>query len=291
MDKGVVVKSNALIEAAYSLTVAETKLVLAAIVQVRRDEPITDEVRYTVTANALVDMGGFSAKNEHRALKQAVARLWDRSIKITEQPNGDGRRPKVLLTRWIQSIVYRDDEGAVDIRFAKDVIPYLNQLTAEFSQYKLTNVAGMTSSYGVRLYELLVQWRSKGEREVELEWLRYAFQLEKKYSSIRDFKRWVLEPAVSDVNEHSDLWVEWGQRKRGRTVSHIQLRFGLKSEKADKSRKTQLAQGQGKRSASSNELIAGVPRHLIEEHAQPGDETIDVVRRLHAARREGQVSW
>lgn len=39
-----VYKSNALIEASYRLSVAEQRIMLACISQVRRDEPITDEV-------------------------------------------------------------------------------------------------------------------------------------------------------------------------------------------------------------------------------------------------------
>jgi len=287
MDHDMVVKSNALVEAAYSLTVAETKLVLAAIAQIRRDESITDEARYTVTANALADMGGFSATNEYRSLRQATARLWERSIRITNQPNGDGRHKRVLLTRWVQEVVYRDDEGAVDIRFAKGVIPYLNQLTSEFSQYKLANVAGMSSSYGVRLYELLIQWRSKGEREVEIAWLRQVFQIEGKYKSIRDLKRWVIEPAVRDVNEHSDLQVTWGQRKRGRTVAFIQFKFAPKqSGKLLTTPPAQKPQKQDK-----GELIAGIPRHVIEQHARPGESYSMAAQRLHKMKREGAFSW
>ncbi|MGP9772203.1 replication initiation protein [Halomonas citrativorans] len=283
----VVVKSNALVEAAYSLTVAETKLVLAAIAQVRRDEPITDEIRYTVTANALADMGGFAANHEHRALKQAADRLLGRLISIIEKPNGSGRRPRVLRTHWVQSVVYRDDEGAVDLRFAKDVIPYLNQLTAEFSQYKLTNVAGMTSSYGVRLYELLIQWRSKGEREVEVAWLRRVFQIEGKYKSIRDLKRWVIEPAVRDVNEHSDLQVNWGQRKLGRSVAFIQFKFGPKPS----SKLLAIPAAAKPRKQDEGELIAGIPRHVIDQHARPGESYSMAAQRLHKMKREGVFSW
>ena len=274
-----IVKSNALIEAAHSLTVAESKLILAAIAQVRRDESITDEVRYIVTANALADMGGFKANHEYRALKQASARLWEQTIRITEYTNGKGARPRILLTRWVQSIIYREDEGAVEIRFAKDIIPYLNQLTAEFSQYRLQNVSGMTSSYGVRLYELLVQWRSRGEREIEIGWLRHILQIEDKYPSIRDLKRRVLSPAVEDVNEHSDLNVSWRQRKTGLKVTHIQLKFCPKKDVAHSSELSQ----QGKEPAGEH-IMFGYPKYLLDNSARPGETYEQVARRLRSKR-------
>lgn len=283
--KDLVVKSNALIEAAHNLSVVESKLILAAIAQVRRDEPITDDIRYVVTANALADMGGFKANHEYRALKQASAKLWEQTIRITEYPNGKGSRPRVLLTRWVQSILYREDEGAVELRFARDVLPYLGQLTAEFSQYRLQNVSGMTSSYGVRLYEILIQWRGRGEREVEIEWLRYILQLEDKYPSVRDLKRRVIEPAVNDVNRHSDLNVTWGQRKTGRKVTHIQFSFSPKP-----GIKLPRSSSVAERHEQKNlELVGGYMKHVLEAKARPGETYEDVARRLNAKRQQRKI--
>lgn len=223
-----VVKSNALVEAAYTMTLAEIKVLLAAVAQVRRDEDLTDAITYRLTASALSDMEGFSEKNEYRILKRSVERLYERSVLIHDLPNGEGKPNKALLTRWVQSIRYVDTEGAVEIRFSKDILPYLQALTSEFEQYKLRNIAGMRSTYGVRLYELLIQWRTQGEREIPIDWLKERFGITDKYKSIRDLKRFVIEPGIRDVNDHSDLFVEWGQRKTGRRVTHFQFRFWSK---------------------------------------------------------------
>jgi len=284
-NAGLVVKSNALIEAAHSLTVAESKIILAAIAQVRRDEIVTDDIRYTVTANALADMGGFKANHEYRALKQASVRLWEQKVEITERPNGKGKRPRVLLTRWVQSILYREDEGAVEIRFSKDILPYLSQLKSEFSKYYLQNVAGMSSSYGVRLYELLVQWTSRGEREVEIDWLRKAFKIEDKYSSIRDLKRRVIDPAVKDVNEHSDLTVSWGQRKTGRRVTHLQFKFKYKNKKSSSAaEKNNPVSSKKENSINKNDVIYGYPKYLLDSQARPGEGYETVANRLRKKR-------
>lgn len=232
MEEKLVVKSNALIQAAYSLTVSEQKIILSAITQVRRDETVTDERLYTVTANALSDMSGFKAKNEYKTLKEAAEKLWNRTLIIHEKSTDEGSdTTKTRKMRWVQEAVYLDDEGAVQLRFSKPILPYLTALSGEFSKYRLEHVAGMTSRYGIRLYELLVQWRSKGEREIEITWLRSIWELETKYKAIKDFKKYVIEPAIADVNDHSDLWVKQGQRKTGRRVTHLQFQFGPKAPK------------------------------------------------------------
>jgi len=224
-----VVKANALASAAYTLTIAEQKIILSAITEVRRDEAVTDEVMYSISANALAYMGGFAAKHEYRSLRAATERLFSRYLTVHENPNGGGRRIRKL--RWIQTADYLEDQGRVEIRFSKDVLPYLNQLSTNFFEYRLKAVAGMTSSYGVRLYEFFMRWQGSGEREIEIGWLRQQWELTDKYPAIKDFKKRVIEPAVADVNEHSDLWVRWGQRKTGRRVTHLQFQFGPKRDK------------------------------------------------------------
>jgi len=89
-------------------------------------------------------------------------------------------------------------------------------------------VAKMTSAHAIRLYELLIQWDSTGTRTVEIEQLREMLQLEGRYPSIKDFKLRVLEPAVTQINEHSPLSLTWSQRKTGRKVTHLVFDYSPK---------------------------------------------------------------
>jgi plasmid replication initiation protein len=74
----------------------------------------------------------------------------------------------------------------------------------------------------------LLQWQSKGTREIEIDWLRKTWGLETKYKALKDLKKWVIEPAMKDINKHSNLWVKFGQRKAGRRVVEFKFQFGLK---------------------------------------------------------------
>lgn len=79
------------------------------------------------------------------------------------------------------------------------MIPYSSQLSREFTQYKLKHVARFESVYSIRLYELLVQWSSIGEREIEVEWLKRQFQVAEKYERVVDLKKRVIDPAVAEI--------------------------------------------------------------------------------------------
>ncbi|MBB3105456.1 replication initiation protein [Azomonas macrocytogenes] len=223
-----VYKSNALIEAAYRLSLQEQRILLACISQVRRDEVVTDEVLYSVTAADLAQLSGTAIEAAYSELKTAALRLKRREVRLTEEPNGKGRKPKVMITSWVQTIIYCEGEGRVELRFTKDMLPYLTELTRQFTKYALADVAKMNSAHAIRLYELLMQWDSLGRREIELDQLRDWLQLESRYPSIKDFKKWVIEPAVAQINEHSPLQVSWSQRKTGRRVTHLVFDFGPK---------------------------------------------------------------
>jgi len=222
-----VYKSNALVEAAYRLSVQEQRIILACIGQVRRDEQVTDEVLYSVTAADLANLSGMAVSDTYKELKEAALRLKRREVRLTQEPNGKGKKPKVMITGWVQTIFYIEGEGRVELRFTKDMLPYLTDLQREFTRYALSDVAKMTSAHGIRLYELLAQWPD-GHREVALNDLRRWLQLEDRYPSIKDFKLRVLDPAVAQINEHSPLAVTWEQRKTGRKVTHLTFTFGPK---------------------------------------------------------------
>ena len=291
-ENQMVYKGNALIEASYRLTPAEQRIILACIAQVRRDQPITDEVMYSVSAADYAALVGTESHSVYEDLAAAALRLKRREVWIKEKPNGRGQRESVLVTGWVQSIRYIKSEGRVELRFARDMLPYLAQLTEQFTRYALSDVARMDSAYAIRLYELLVQWRDAGQREVSIDWLRDILQLDDKYPSINDLKKRVIEPAVAQINELSPLWVQWEQRKTGRRVTHLVFSFGPKDLKGTKT--SQKPRGAKSRSGSSSNpnggsnggsgWIYGIPRAVIEAKALPGETYEEAARRLAAKR-------
>lgn len=232
LDHAMVYKSNSLVEASYRLSVAEQRIVLACVSQVPRGEPVTDEVMYSVSVQDIADLSETDADTTYRDLEEATLRLKRREVRIEKEANGKAKRKKVLICGWVQSVAYMENEGRVCLRFNKDMLPYLTELSAQFTKYRLKAVAKMDSAYAVRMYELLAQWQGVGRREVAVDWLREAFQLGDKYPAMKDFKKWVVDAAVEQINEHSDLTASYVQRKTGRNVTHLIFTFAPKREGA-----------------------------------------------------------
>lgn len=223
-----VYKSNALVEAGYRLSVTEQRIILACISQVRRDEKVTDEVFYTVTAADLAKLSNTAVDAAYSELKAAAVRLKRREVRLTEEPNGLGKKKEVMITGWAQTVTYRDGEGCIKLRFNRDILPYLTELQKEFTRYALSDVAKMNSAYAIRLYEVIMQWGTVGKRSVSIEQLRDWLQLEDRYPLMADLRRWVIEPAIEQINQHTALAVTWKPRKAGRRITHLDLTFNPK---------------------------------------------------------------
>lgn len=222
MDKNQIVKSNQVIEASYQLSAVEQRIVLAAISRIPKNQPITDDELYPVSVNEL-QLLGVHEKTAYRDLKEGINRLYERSINLSIDD-------KSIKMRWVQEIQFLDSQSVIGIRFSKPILPFISNLSREFTKYALSDIAGINSGYGIRIYELLVQYRQIGKREISVENLRTMLELGKKYPLFADFKKRVIDTAVDQINECSPLSVTYEQKKTGRKVTHILFSFKEKSK-------------------------------------------------------------
>lgn len=223
--KELIVKSNQVIEASYQLSSTEQRIVLAAISKIGRDAEITDDEIYRVTVDDLKNLG-VHEKTAYRDLKDGVNRLYERSINLAIDDES-------IKMRWVQSIRFLESKSVVGLRFSKEILPFISNLSREFTKYSLSDIAGMSSAYAIRIYELLSQYRSIGKREISVESLRTMLELGKRYPLFADLKRWVIDTTVDQINEYSPLSVKYEQKKTGRKVTHIQFSFKEKSKRID----------------------------------------------------------
>ena len=95
-----VVKSNQVIEASYTLTTIEQRLILSAIAQIPKGEPVTDEVIYTVSVADLQKFGA-NETTAYRDLKESVSRLLIAllfCVRVIEQAVLDGFKKLISWT-------------------------------------------------------------------------------------------------------------------------------------------------------------------------------------------------
>jgi plasmid replication initiation protein len=237
VSKGnLVVKTNQLNSALQNLSLPEIRIVQLAIVDAREtntglstDKPLRiDALRYA-------EMFETTRQNGYKRMKEAEETLFNRRFSYIDD---DG---KVIKSRWIQQVRYLDDEGAIELVFTLAVVNGISRIDGAesfFTSYLLEQTASMDSIYSVRLYELLVQWKAAKQTPMfELEKFRDQLGVEvNEYKAMCDFKKRVLQVAINEINEKSDIKISYEQVKKGRSIAGFKFKVLAK----DKLRKEQL---------------------------------------------------
>ena len=231
MKKDLVVKTNRLNQAFQVLSLAEFHIVQLAIVDARdTGTGLTTDMPLRIDALRYADVFGTTRQNAYMRMKEAEETLFNRRFSFFDE---DG---KLVKSRWISQVKYLDNEGAIEIVFTPAVVQGISRINGVkefFTQYLLSQTANLKSVYSSRLYELLIQWRSTGKTPIiNLEDFRAQLGIEEnQYKLMSDFKKRVLDLAINDINEKTDIKATYQQHKKGRSISGFSFTF--KQKKTD----------------------------------------------------------
>lgn len=222
-----VVQSNELIEASYKLSLHEHRLLQCCIAQLDSRRPATDQPAIEAGIHArwvkvpiadyvqtFPDCAG--SKSLSSELKDAADELYERDIKI-KPANGDDYR-----IRWLGARALKKN-GAILFNFSEAVLPYLTALKGSFTKYHLRDSKGLRQPNAIRIFENLQRNRNSGVWLIELD--DFSLRLNLAYSRFTDVRRRVIEPAIAEIEEKSNLVVEWRPIKEGRAVKFLEFRF------------------------------------------------------------------
>ena len=231
MKSDLVVKDNVLINASYNLEVTEQRLILLSIIRARETgQGITADSRLQIHASDYANRFDVTKEAAYDALKNAVNNLFERKFSYKEYT--DNNKEIVVKSRWVSQIAYIEDSAVLEVIFAPAVVPFITRLEKHFTSYQMKQVAQVTSKYGIRLYELLIQWREIGKTPVlEINDFRFKLGIEDtEYKNMSDLKRRVIDPAIKQINEFTDITVTYEQKKSGRTITGFEFKFKLKNQ-------------------------------------------------------------
>lgn len=229
MKTELIVKDNALINASYNLDLVEQRLILLAIVEARESgKGINANDPLTVHAESYINQFGVHRNTAYQALKDACDDLFARQFSyqsLSEKGNVINHK-----SRWVSEVAYIDNEAVVRLIFAPAIVPLITRLEEQFTKYEIQQISNLTSAYAVRLYEILIAWRSTGKTPLIT---IYDFRqkigvLETEYKRMYDFKKYVLDIALKQVNEHTDINVKVEQHKTGRSITGFSFSFKQK---------------------------------------------------------------
>lgn len=229
MKKDLVIKTNRLNQAFQMLSLAEFHIVQLAIVDARETGTgLTTDTPLRIDALRYADVFDTTRQNAYIRMKEAEETLFNRRFSFFDE---DG---KLVKSRWISQVKYLDNEGAIEIVFTPAVVQGISRINGVkefFTQYLLSQTSQLKSVYSTRLYELLIQWKNTGKTPIfEIQDFRAQLGLDiNEYKLMSDFKKRVLDLAVSDINEKTDIKTNYQQYKKGRSITGFS--FTLKNKK------------------------------------------------------------
>ncbi len=278
MAKDVVIKDNALINATYTLSLTEQRILLLSIVLARKNNQVIDHNEYLkIHANDFAEAYDVDKKNVYRDLKTACNTLFRREFSYTQ-----GRT--IIRSHWLQSSKYHEDSGEIEILFARELIPFIELIEEKlcYTKYFLEDVARMTSPYAIRLYELIIAWRSTHKTPIfELQEFRNRLGVEAhEYPKMSDFKRRVLDLAITQINELSNIQIKMIQHKKGRSITGFSFDFIEFKEKSQVRDPNTIDWVDEQNQQASKPKRKKISEFEASQLAKPGEEWPDLLKRI-----------
>lgn len=128
-------------------------------------------------------------------------------------------------------ISHKKGSGYIEVWISDRAIPFLLELSKNFTKIPKKEVIKLASGYSIRLYELLKRFEDTGIRKDKIDDLKKKLGIKSGYKRLIDFERFVLKKAIEEINEKTDINVEYKKIKEGKKVKYI-IFFINKKEKA-----------------------------------------------------------
>lgn len=199
----------------HELTLQEQRCVLYAISKIKPEDSVFQE--YTFELSDFYKLCGLQG-DSYTDLKSILVGLKQKTWWVETAPDVES------TVSWFNKVRTNKKSGTVTVRFDDDMMPYLLELTKNnqyYTHYQLKYILPMKSQYAIRLYELLKSYqRNNYEWFFEIDTLKKQLNCEN-YKDFYDFRRWVLEPAVAEINEFTDIKIAWEPVKERRKVVRV----------------------------------------------------------------------
>ena len=177
------------------------------------------KLEYTIHVQDIETITG--RKWNLKQLREATESIGSRMFEI--------ETPERIRQIWLFSNVdYILGTGSFTVGINPKASPYFFELKNNFTAMQLKSVLNCSSKYAKRLYAIACQWRSVGSKRFEIEELKKMLGLidkkgNEQFVEITAFKKFVLEIAKKQINENTDIEIDFELKKRGRSFHWITL--------------------------------------------------------------------
>ncbi|WP_457922646.1 RepB family plasmid replication initiator protein [Enterococcus faecalis] len=269
IEKRKVVEHNSLITSIAKMQKTALKMFELAVSCIDTENPPKDNIIY-LSKKELFSFFDVSSASKHTRFKEAIEYMQKQAFfQIKEEKNKGYEMTSIVPIPTVKWNSYNDD---VMIQFNQFIMPYLIDLKAEFTQYKISELKELNSKYSLILYRWLAMnysqyehYSVKGGRRAEqveayrnpsitVKELREITDTINEYTRFQSFENRVLKNAIEEINAHTSFNVSYEKVKKGRSIDSIVFHIEKKRRADDNSYKLEDKDYQsGKEEKSRNE--------------------------------------
>jgi plasmid replication initiation protein len=239
----VVWQQNRLAEARYELTPREQKLVLYVISMIEPEDEFFK--LHKINVKHFAEIAGLDSNALYKELREVALQIKSKPLVINGHIEPGDTNPTELITSWFADVVIQPNgDGYIGVSISERLKPYLLQVKREFFRYRLAYVLHLRSGYAIRLYQWAKRWQYAGKRRISIDELRVVMgtveltpkgNISKTLLALyKDFKKRALLPAVTEINQRTDIFVSFIENKIQGAKAVESLTFTI-SENANKS--------------------------------------------------------
>lgn len=199
-DKNKYALSNVIIESKFLMSIEAQKIIYIAISKVREIEELFDKSVF-LSSKEFISMTCTNDKKIYKKLFTAAEEITTALI-IDKQ----GKNFKMFTWATLCEYTEHENKKGILITFNPNLKPYLTNLQKNYTLLNINNITKLSSKYSIKLYTLLQMDKYKINFVYTISDLRFWFGInETLYSGFAELKRRVLDPAIIEINEKTDL--------------------------------------------------------------------------------------
>jgi plasmid replication initiation protein len=220
MSKEVEVRQhNVLTAARYEYSELQLDVFFYLLSKLRKGQ--TDAI-YQVSVPAMSELTG--KKYNYKKLRESTQEMGSRCFEVETEHNSR----VVFRQLWMfKRVDYIPGSGIIEVEFNEFAVPYLFDLKNNFTSFQLYSALRLTSKHAKRIYAICSQWKDMlSTKKFEVTELKKILGLidskgNEEYPLFGMFRKNVLDVAVKQINEHTDLHVGYKLEKQGRAYKKL----------------------------------------------------------------------
>lgn len=249
---------------------------------------LTEKTEFCITAKEYSELTNTKLESAYSALNKVVESLYQHSVIFFHT-----EKKRSIRTRLISTCSYSN--GCFYVSFTHFALYVMSVFNKEnpFTKFTLKS-AVLMKGHGLKLYPFLIQNAFRENFDVPIDDLKKALGLSQdSYSEYRDFKKSILKPHITLINEKTELSVAFSAvKKNGRKASHVNFTVSTKKTVTEESKTVQETQKNDEQKdikISAKDVYSKmIQLNLLERFKESGESTQELLERIKHDFKNGQ---